>query len=87
MEGGPNGESESLLPEESKELLYTAYNRQNVVYHLDDGGWEGTESDMIPFDESTDDDELKNIYQDYFLHGDENNWRRGVFHYGLVTNK
>ncbi|GAF98482.1 unnamed protein product, partial [marine sediment metagenome] len=27
---------------------------------------------------------LQGFYWDYFLHGDENNWRRGVFHYGLV---
>ena len=28
--------------------------------------------------------DLNNIYVNYFLHNDENNWRRGVFHYGLV---
>ena len=91
MEAGPNGESASLLPERSKELLRTAHNRQNLVYHLDDGTWDDSGSDMIPFDEETTmewgpggDDELDDIYWDYFLHGDNNNWRRGVFHYGVV---
>jgi len=83
MEQSPEGE-ECLLPEGSKELLYTAYDRQNVVYHLDDGSWDDTGSEMIPFDEETDGGELNNIYQQYFLHGDYNNWRRGVFRYGVV---
>ena len=25
------------------------------------------------------------IYENYFLHGDEDTWRRGVFHYGIVV--
>jgi len=91
MEAGPNGEPASLLPERSKELLRTAHNRQNIVYHLDDGTWEDSGSEMIPFDEETTmewgpggDDELDDIYRDYFLHGDSSNWRRGVFHYGVL---
>jgi len=82
MEEGPNGEKISILPEGSKELLRTAYDRQNVVYHLDDGCMGG--SDMIPFDTLSSHNELQEIYLDYFLHGDSNNWRRGVFHLGLV---
>ena len=81
METGPNGEK-TKFPEESKELLRTAYNRQNLVYHLDDGCMGGGE--LIPFDASTTDEEIKDIYWNYFLHGDEDNWRWGVFHYGLV---
>ena len=73
------------FPEGSKELLYTAYDRQNIVYHLDDGSWEESGSDTIPFDESTDSGERYQIYLDYFLHGDENNIRLGIFHYGVVV--
>ena len=83
MEESPSGEK-SLLPEGSKELLYTAFNRQNVVFHLDDGSWGDSGSDMIKFDEKTNHDELDIIYWNYFLHGDEDNWRRGVFHYGVL---
>jgi hypothetical protein len=45
---------------------------------------------MIPFDNLTTMDwyssnnELEAIYNDYFLHGNPNNWRRGVFHYGVL---
>jgi hypothetical protein len=83
MEESPQGEK-SLFPEESKELLYTAYNRQNLVYHLDDGSWEGSGSDIIPFDELSTWRELDPIYFNYFLHGDPQNWRRGIFHYGVL---
>jgi len=42
--------------------------------------------EMIPFDESISHDELRNYYySNYFLHGDENNWRRSVFRYGLIV--
>lgn len=78
----------SLLPNGSKDLMIDAFNRQNIVLHIDDGSW-GNESgsDMIPFDdegENTNRSELMDIYYNYFLHGDEENWRKGVFHYGLV---
>ena len=85
MDSGPNGEPKSDLPDNSKELMYKAFNRQNIVLHIDDGNMGGGET--IPFDnvgEKTDMDEINDIYYNYFLQGDENNWRRGVFHYGLV---
>ena len=90
MEAGPNGEAASIFPEGAKELLQTAYDKHNVVYHLDDGSRENSGSDLIPFDDETkmdwfsSDNELDKIYYDYFLHGDPDNWRRGVFHYGVL---
>lgn len=80
MEEGPNGET-SIFPEVSKELLYTAWDRQNIVYHLDDGKWEGTASNWINFDSTTTRQELNNIYNQNF---DRYGWRRGVFHYGVL---
>jgi hypothetical protein len=91
MAAGPNGQPASLFPEGSKELLRTAYNKHNIVYHLDDGSHENSGSDMIPFDILTthdwfsDNSELNKIYTDYFLHGNPDNWRRGVFHYGVLV--
>lgn len=92
MEAGPNGEPSCILPHDSKELLQTAYDKHNIVYHLDDGTWDETGSEMIPFDEETTmhwgngiENELDVIYNDYFLHDDEDNWRRGVFHYGVLV--
>jgi hypothetical protein len=84
MEESPEGEK-SLLPEGAKELLYTAYNRQNVVYHLDDGSWDESGSDMIPFNNQINRQGFNDIYQNYFLHDSEDNWRHGVFHYGVVV--
>jgi hypothetical protein len=86
---GPNGEP-GMFPEGAKEILYTAYNRQNVVYHLDDGKM-GDESraDLIPFDELTDcswgeSNELDRIYGTYFVNQSTFDIRRGIFHYGVV---
>jgi len=83
MQEGPSGEPVSLLPEQSKEILNTAYDRQNIVYHLDDGSWANSGSEMIPFDVETNRGELNSIYSSYFLNGDD--WRLGVFHYGVVV--
>jgi C2 domain-containing protein len=88
MGPGPNGEQASLLPNASKDFIRDAFHRQNIGFHLDDGTWEGqTGSEIIPFDTTGDNSswfEINNMYNDYFLHGDDNNWRKGVFHHGLV---
>jgi hypothetical protein len=80
---GPTCEA-SRVPEGAKEMLYTAHDRQNVIYHLDDGSWEDSGSDYVPFDPLTSYYELQDIYYQYFLHGDENNTRKEIFHYALV---
>jgi len=90
MEAGPHGELASLLPERSKELLRTAFDSHNVVFHLDDGSMPDSGSELIPFDNLTtmdwfsENNELMTIYDNYFLHGDPDNWKRGVFHYGVL---
>ena len=43
----------SIFPDESKELLQTAYDKHNINYHLDDGTWIDTCLEMIPFDNLT----------------------------------
>jgi len=82
MDDGPNGEK-VYFPAIAEELITTAFNRQNIVFHLDMGDMGGYET--YPFDAETSYRELRDIYDDYFLHGDQSNWRRGVFHYGIVT--
>ena len=82
MDEGPNGEK-SYFPENSKELIQTAYNRQNIIFHLDDGCMGG--SDIYPFDEKVNYNELIEIYSKYFIKSEEDQWRRGIFHYGVVT--
>jgi len=81
MDEGPNGEK-TYFPVNAKELLQTSFDRQNIVLHLDMGEMGG--HDIIPFYDVVDYRDLRDIYEDYFLHGDNNNWRRGVFHYGVV---
>lgn len=84
MKAGSDGQQASVLTEGAKERLRTAYDKHNIVYHLDDGCMGGGE--MIPFEQETDRRELDDeYYTRYFLHGDQDNWRRGVFHYGLVV--
>jgi hypothetical protein len=88
MDGGNLLQRSSVLPEGSKDLIRDSFGRQNIVFHLDDGSWEGESgSEIIPFDDSGDNttwQEINDFYYDYFLHNDESNWRKGVFHYGLV---
>ncbi|UCF12667.1 MAG: hypothetical protein JSW06_11670, partial [Thermoplasmatales archaeon] len=82
MDEGPNGEK-TYFPENSGEIIQTAFNRQNIVFHLDYGSMGG--HDIIPFNEKVGEDELDDFYYNFFLHGNFNNWRRGVFHYGVVV--
>lgn len=67
------------FPDSSKEILHTAYDRQNIVYHLDDS------SELLPFDEVSEHQELNALYEEYFLQDDERPWKRSVFHYGIVV--
>jgi len=84
MADGPNGET-SVFPDDAKELLRTVFDRRNVVYHLDDGTWEETGSEDVPFEANTTYESLDYFYEQYFLHNNQSNWRRGVFHYGLLV--
>ena len=83
MEDGPDGQK-VYFPENAKELITTAFNRQNVVFHLDMDEMGGL--DKIPFKEIISHGDLNEIYQDYFMHGNDNSfWRRGIFRYGVVV--
>jgi len=81
MEIGPNGEGESL-PDLTKDLLKDAFSKHNIIYHIDDGCMGGG-GELVPFDLDTTRNELQQIYMEYFMHNDTNNWRRGVFHYAI----
>lgn len=84
MAAGPDGEPPSMLPNDSKELLRTAYDKHNIVYHLDDGCMGGGE--IIPFVAEVSGRKLReDYYNKYFLHYGENEWRRGIFHYAVVV--
>jgi hypothetical protein len=83
MKIGPNGQG-SKIPELTKELLWDAYSKHNILFQIDDQG------QVLPFDINTsgwNGPELQDIYYNYFLNGDVNNWRRGAFHYAPIVYK
>jgi hypothetical protein len=69
---------------EVQEILKIPFHKHNIVFHLDPGDLMG-ESEIIPFDNFTTQEEMYKLYEDYFLHDGENYWRRSVFHYGLFV--
>jgi len=73
------------MPEESIQMLYSAFTRHNIMLLLDTGNMGG--SDEIPYDESLNWDELKEIYEKYFLHNDQKNPRKGIFHYAIICHE
>jgi len=80
MQIGPYGEG-ALIPELTKELLWDAYGKHNILFQIDDQG------QTLPFDYNTsgwDGTEEQEIYYKYFLNEDYNNWRRGAFHYAPI---
>jgi len=84
MEESPDG-IESIVPKEGEELLKNPFHRRDIVFHIDSGEVDG--GDIIEFDDSVDLTEVLEIYNTYFLNNDENNWKRGVFHYGIIVYK
>ncbi len=82
MDKGPNGEG-SFVPIQSYDYIRDAHARQNLVWHIDDGRLGGGE--IIPYKEVLEENDLSDWYWNYFMHEDENNWRRGVFHWGIIS--
>ncbi len=83
MAKGPLGQNSSISSQ-AKELLNTAFDRRNILCHLDDGCMGGG-GEIIPFDRMIDRYDLRALYNDYFLHNDSENWRRGVFRYAMIV--
>ena len=83
MEPGPNGKH-CYVPDESKIMVAQTYAKRNIVFHIDDGAMGGGE--IIPYEKTLWMGEGREYYRKYFLHDDENNWRRGVFRYALYVN-
>ena len=82
MELGPNGEG-AYVPTQAYDLIRDAHAKHNIVWHIDDGRLGGGEH--IPFKEVFEENDTSNWYWKYFMHGDAQNWRRGVFRWCIVT--
>ncbi|MEA2055001.1 MAG: hypothetical protein U9O96_07870 [Candidatus Thermoplasmatota archaeon] len=74
------------LPKESQQLLCNAFAGHNITIHIDDGSIGGG-GDLIPYDDGMTGRELMAARYKYFLNEDENNWKRGVFHYAIICNQ
>jgi hypothetical protein len=72
-----------LVPVEAYDVLRTSYAKHNIYWHIDDGRLGG--GGIIPFKETLDQNDTSNWYWNYFMHGDANNWRRGVFRWCIVS--
>ena len=72
-----------MLPRESQYMIMNEFVKHNISLHFDDGNMGGG-GDLIPYDDKMWGDELEAARLKYFLNGDPDNWRRGVFHYGLI---
>ncbi|MFO8132956.1 MAG: hypothetical protein R6U10_03335 [Thermoplasmatota archaeon] len=72
-----------VIPEESLQLQYTSFAEHDIMLLVDDGLMGG--SDVVPYREMSWGD-YEEYYADYFLHGDPDNPRRGVFHWALIIH-
>jgi len=66
------------------EELKRVFLEHNIVLHVDTGDLGGGE--MVPYTSNFSFSDLCDLYWDYFLHGDPDNPRKGVFHYGLICD-
>ncbi|MBN1281240.1 MAG: hypothetical protein JXA00_06290 [Candidatus Thermoplasmatota archaeon] len=82
MELGPQGQG-SFVPNESFDLLRDSHARHHIVWHIDDGRLGGGET--VPFAATLTEQMLSSYYWNYFMHGDAQNWRRGVFRWAIVS--
>lgn len=64
--------------------IVSRFNENGINIHIDVGDLGGGAE--IPYKEFLTHSDFCDIYWDYFLHNDLNNPRKGVFHYGLITN-
>jgi hypothetical protein len=65
------------------EMAKNQYHKRDIVFHFDTGQIEG--GDIIPFDPKTSLSEALEIYNDYFMNNETDNWKRGVFHYNFYV--
>lgn len=82
MEIGPNGEGD-YIPEDALTLVAQTYSKRNIVFHCDTGSMGGGQ--ILPFEPVIFMGQGREYYMKYFLNGDTNNWKRGVFRYALFV--
>ena len=84
MEEGPNGEI-AKYPIRARELLKNPFHRRNIIFHVDLGEENGGE--LIPFEQRSNQQDIRPLYNEYFIHNGTYQWRRGVFHWAVFVNE
>jgi hypothetical protein len=80
-----NGDKGTYVPQLAKEMFRDAFGKHNIYVAIDDYiETEMTGGELIPFQNTVNAwEEAKELRDKYFLNRDPNNWRRGIFRYGL----
>ncbi len=72
------------LTEKKKQQMTAAFAEHNISLHIDDGGMGG--SDVIPQEGYVNYATLVDLYWTYFLNEKPGCWRKGVFHYVILSD-
>ena len=72
-------------PSDQIELMRSAFEKNDITLHIDDGNLGGGEE--IPSKPYFTYDEIRDIYWNYFLHNNLDNQRKGIFHYGFICDR
>jgi hypothetical protein len=74
-----NNHSVNIVSQDALELLKNPFHRRNIIFFINI-------DEFFPFDDLTNQTELLDIYQTFFLSDTENMWKRSVFHYGIFVH-
>lgn len=80
MEPGPNQQGDWLVTSDCITLLTIPFHKRNIILHIP-----FSYTDIIPYDQVTNTNEVLELYDTYFLDNSQNQWKRGIFRYGLVV--
>ena len=78
-----NNSAQVEILKKAEEFIKNPYHRRNIIFHLDTGENDGGE--VIPSDNESSFEELQELYQNYFTHNGDQDWKRGIFHYALIV--
>ncbi|MBS3772981.1 MAG: hypothetical protein KGY55_02135 [Candidatus Thermoplasmatota archaeon] len=74
----------TTLPEYSKQKVISAFSRQNIMLHVDDGLMGGG-GEVLPFEKFYTPEKLAAYYDQFFLHDGAEAWREDVFRYAVMA--
>ncbi len=80
-----DGKYTPVMPTESIQMQYSAFTKHNIMLLIDNGIMGGSEK--IPYADYNEWEDFHDIYEAYFLHHDQDNPRKGVFHYAVIAHE